>query len=273
MHRVIECDDPFARARGATTQTFWCHKDSAFVGCKPLLPIEDGEHNLLCMNTLRLVTLFLATYAGSAVAQSRSLFTGHDLSGWHMDVPVRDTAPQAPDPFVVRNGLLVSLGEPRGHLITNKAYGNYRLVVEYRFPSTPGNAGVLVHASRPRALYQMFPQSIEVQMEHGNAGDFWCIREDIAVPQMEKRRGPRETWGTSEGAARRIANLTDSSERPLGEWNRMVIEARGRSISVWVNGDLVNRGRNATAQRGRIALQAEGSEVEFRTVRLTPLSH
>lgn len=206
-----------------------------------------------------------------AAAQSRSLFNGRDLTGWHADVPDADTIPNLRPSFVVRNGLLVSMGEPRGHLITDRVYRNYRLVAEYRFTGTPGNAGVLVHASTPRALYRMFPKSIEVQMEHGNAGDFWCIQEDIRVPDMVRRRGPETEWGVSEGKGRRILNLTDSSEKPLGEWNRMVIEAVGRSVRVWVNGDLVNDGTGATADRGRIALQAEGSEVEFRTLRLTPI--
>ncbi len=108
-------------------------------------------------------------------------------------------------------------------------------------------------------------------MESGNAGDFWVILEDIRVPNMEQRRGPRSEWGTTEGKARRIKNLTDSSEKPLGQWNTMIIEVLGRSIRVWVNGDLVNDGTDATADRGQIALQAEGSEVEFRKLLLTPI--
>jgi hypothetical protein len=202
-----------------------------------------------------------------------ALFNGKDLSGWTADVPAKDTDPSAPASFIVRNGMLVSLGTPGGHLLTNDAFRDYRLEVEYRFAGKGGNCGVLVHASRPRALYKMFPQSIEVQMMSGNAGDFWCIEENIEVPDMEKRR-PREKgekWGGSEGDARRILNLTDGSEKPLGEWNTMVIEARGRTIKVWVNGDLVNHGFNSTADRGKIALQAEGSEVEFRKVMVGPL--
>lgn len=204
--------------------------------------------------------------------QPQRLFNGKDLTGWHADVPAADTNSRLRSPFVVRNGVLVSLGEPRGHLLTDSSYRDYRLEIEYRFAAAPGNAGVLVHASTPRALYAMFPRSVEVQMEHGNAGDFWCIREDIHVPDMESRRGPPAEWGTTEGKARRIRNLTDSSEQPVGEWNTMVIEALGRSIRVWVNGDLVNDGLDATADRGRIALQAEGSEVEFRKLSLTPIS-
>jgi hypothetical protein len=199
-----------------------------------------------------------------------SLFNGKDLAGWHADVPAMDTS-DAKSPFIVRNGMLVSLGRPGGHLITDSIYQDYRLTVEYRFAGRPGNCGVLVFASTPRALYKMFPKSVEVQMMHQNAGDFWCIVEDIEVPDMETRRGPKAEWGITEGKQRRIKNLTDSSEKPLGEWNTMVIECAGNSIKVWVNGDMVNHGTNATASKGQIALQAEGSEVEFRKVFLQKL--
>lgn len=188
-----------------------------------------------------------------------------------MDVPGLDSNPSARIPFIVRNGMLVSLGTPNGHLITNDTYQDYRLNVRYRFAGTPGNCGVLVHASTPRALYRMFPKSIEVQMMHQNAGDFWCIVEDITVPDMQARRGKKEDWGITEGKERRIINLTDGSEKPLGEWNEMVIECLKDSVKVWVNGDLVNFGYNATATKGQIAMQAEGAEVEFQKVELRPI--
>jgi Domain of Unknown Function (DUF1080) len=201
------------------------------------------------------------------------LFNGKDLSGWKPDVPTKDKDPGAPDSFIVRDGMLVSLGVPRGHLLTENSYRDYRLEVEYRFPGKPGNCGVLVHASRLRALSSMFPQSIEVQMNHQHAGDFWCIHENIEVPDMETRRPRKEgqKYGGTEGDARRILNLTDNSEKPLGEWNTMVVETRGRTLKVWVNGDLVNDGFNSTADRGRLAIQAEGAEVEFQRVQIGPL--
>ncbi len=182
-----------------------------------------------------------------------------------------DKNAQAKNPFIVRDNMLVSLGEPRGHLITDSIYQYYKLEIDYRFPGEPGNCGVLVHASTPRALYGMFPKSIEVQMEHENAGDFWCIVEDIEVPNMEERRGPKENWGTTGDKERRIRNLTNGSESPLGQWNTMIIECRGNTIKVWVNGDLVNDGFNATANKGQIALQAEGAEVEFKKIEITRL--
>ena len=160
----------------------------------------------------------------TACSQLVSLFNGENLDGWHVDVPEMDEDDSAINPFIVRDGMLVSLGTPNGHLITDKTYQDYRLEVEYRFAGEPGNCGILVHASTPRSLYEMFPKSLEVQMMHENAGDFWCIVENIEVPDMEARRGPKEEWGITEGKGRRILNITDGSENPLGEFNRMVIE-------------------------------------------------
>jgi hypothetical protein len=205
-------------------------------------------------------------------AETKSLFNGIDLTGWHVDVPAMDENPDTINPFIIRNGLLVSLGTPGGHLITDSIFQNYRLVVEYRFAGEPGNCGVLVHASTPRALYGMFPKSLEVQGMHENAGDFWCIVEDITTPDMEERRGPKEEWGITEGKQRRIKNLTDGSEKPLGDWNTMVVECVDDEIKVWVNNDLVNYGFDCTATKGQIAVQAEGSEVEFRKLEITPIS-
>ena len=232
------------------------------------------------LKTNRMRTVVTCLFAALAVTACKSqvgknaavsLFNGRDLTGWHADVPKLDDDPSAKSPFLVRDGNLVSLGTPGGHLITDKVFKNYRLEVQYRFAGVPGNCGVLVHASTPRALYDMFPKSIEVQMMHENAGDFWCIVEDIKVPDMESRRGPKENWGITEGKGRRILNLTDGSEKPVGEWNTMVVECAGNTVKVWVNGDLVNHGTDCTASEGNIALQAEGSEVEFRKVELTPL--
>lgn len=220
------------------------------------------------------MSLSLALFTAALVqapAKEVSLFNGRNLTGWHMDVPERDNNPKARIPFVVRKGNLVSLGTPGGHLITNKVYSNYRLIIEYRFTGQPGNCGVLVHASKKRRLYDMFPQSLEVQMQHGDAGDFWCIGEDITVPNMVARRGPKDQWGVDGDLNRRIANLTDGSEKPLGQWNKMVVECKGSTVAVWVNGDMVNHGTKCTASKGQIALQAEGSEVEFRRVGIQSL--
>ncbi|WP_025761530.1 3-keto-disaccharide hydrolase [Dyadobacter tibetensis] len=217
-----------------------------------------------------IILLFFSGFGNEIWAQGSkvSLFNGKNLAGWHWDVPALDSNKTERIPFMVRAGKLVSLGTPGGHLITDKKYKNFRLSFRYRFTDKPGNCGILVFVSTPRSLYRMFPRSIEIQMMHENAGDFWCIQEDITVPDMENRRGPRNTWGVSEGKARRIPNLTEGTEKPLGEWNNYQIECYQNSIKVWLNGVLVNYGFNATASDGQIALQSEGAEVEFENISL-----
>ncbi|MCH8275626.1 MAG: DUF1080 domain-containing protein [Armatimonadetes bacterium] len=194
------------------------------------------------------------------VAVPVALFDGKSLAGWHMDVPALDDDPDGVKPFVVRGGMLVSLGTPPGHLITDASYQDYRLVVEYRFSGEAGNCGVLVHTSTPRFLGNMLPKSLEVQMMSGNGGDFYQLGETIT------QRG-----ASGENTGRRLPNFTDDSEKPVGEWNRLVIECRKDTVKVWMNGDLVNDGTGCSAVKGQIALQSEGCEVEFRKVELTKL--
>lgn len=237
-----------------------------------------GYHLITMKKSLLPLSVFAAFSIPSSLlaeeGKSIQLFNGKDLTGWHSDVPAADKDPKIKPSFIARDGKLVSLGKPGGHLITDKVYENFKLELEYRFAKNPGNCGVLVYSSTPRELYGMFPKSIEVQMHHQNAGDFWCIGENIEVPNMEARRPKREgqKYGGGPKDARRILNLTDDSEKPVGEWNKMVIECKGNELKVWVNGDMVNHGTNCTASKGQIALQAEGVEVEFKGLTLTPLA-
>lgn len=196
-------------------------------------------------------------------SQPRPLFNGKDLGGWHVDCPELDKNPNGPKPYEVRNGVLFTPGAPPAHLITDDTFENYRLTVEYRYTERAGNNGILIHCSTPRALNNLLPKSLEVQLQSGGAGDFIALGEDIEVPDMEKRRVPP--------TGRRIPNLTDNSERPIGQWNSIIVECRADSVIVWVNGDLVNFGYKGTARKGQIALQCEGAPVEFRKVELQPL--
>jgi len=97
-------------------------------------------------------------------------------------------------------------------------------------------------------------------MHSGNAGDFWIIGTTIDVENAEQRREDR-----------RHINLTDDSEKPVGEWNQMEITCRGNEVLVKVNGELVNHATNCSQSRGAIALQSEGTPIEFREIKLKNL--
>jgi hypothetical protein len=220
----------------------------------------------MCLRSaLALLALAVPAFPLSAAEPIR-LFNGKDLSGWthylwDRTAKAEDKSTPMSAVWSVNGGILYCQGTPTGYIRTVGEYEDYRLEVEWRWPagSKGGNNGVLVHSTTPNALGQ-WPKSIEVQLASGNAGDFWVIGTTIDVTDADKRR---------EG--RRHLNLTDNSEKPIGEWNSMVIEALGDEIKVWVNGDLVNHATNCSQSRGAISLQSEGAPAEFRRVVLTPL--
>jgi hypothetical protein len=192
-------------------------------------------------------------------AKPRLLFNGKTLDGWTYYLGESDKKME--EVWSVADGVLRCTGTPSGYLITRqKNFANYHLSVDWRWPGKPGNNGVLVHCSKKNAL-GVWPKSLEVQLAHENAGDFWVIGTEITIPNVDQRR---------EG--RRHLNLTDDSEKPLGEWNRMEIVCRGDEVTVHVNGDLVNHCTGCSEQSGAIALQSEGAPIEYRNIKLTPLA-
>ena len=187
------------------------------------------------------------------------LFNGRDLTGWTYDLSKEGV--KLEEVWSVADGVLHCKGEPSGVLRTLDEYGDYVLSVEWRWPpgTQGGNNGVLVHTSTPRTL-GIWPKSIEVQLAKDNAGDFWVIGTELDVENEQARK---------EG--RRHLNLTDGSEKPLGEWNHMEITCKGNEVIVLVNGVLVNHATNCNVTRGAICLQSEGAPIEYRNVILTPL--
>jgi hypothetical protein len=205
------------------------------------------------------VAFFVAPLAASAAEQDPiALFNGRDLAGWTYHLA--DPNVKMEDVWSVKDGVLRCKGKPTGYLVTKRSdLENYVLTVEWRWPGKGGNNGVLVHVTEPGAL-GVWPKSLEVQLASDNAGDFWVIGTTL---EIENPAGRIED--------RRHKNLTDNSEKPLGDWNTMEITCRGGEITVKVNGDLVNHATKLSQHRGAIALQSEGTPCEFRKVELRKL--
>lgn len=225
------------------------------------------RHSLrTAMTFFVLIALFVPSSVSAADPEAVSLFNGKDLSGWTpflWDRGKRDTTTPVETVWTVADGVLMCSGRPTGYLRTKTDHANYVLTFEWRFPpgSLGGNSGILVHTTTPNALGQ-WPKAIEVQLYRRNAGDFWVIPFDTTLKvknEAERRKG------------RRYLNLTNDSENPIGEWNKMEITCRGDEIIVKVNGDLVNHATNCSIQKGAICLQSEGAETHFRKLVFTPL--
>lgn len=211
------------------------------------------------MKRLWIVTAISLASASIASAEEIQLFNGKDLSGWNYVLSKPDVKME--DVWTVSDGVIICKGKPSGYIETKDTYSNYRLTLEWRWkPGTQGgNSGVLLHSSTPNEI-GVWPKSIEAQLAAGNAGDFWVIGTTIEVPNAAERVRDR-----------RHINLTDDSEKPIGEWNKYDVLCRNDEIIVKVNGELVNHATKCSVTSGHICLQSEGAEIHFRNIVLTPL--
>lgn len=193
------------------------------------------------------------------------LFNGRDLDGWgHV---LEDKAVSRDAVWSVRDGILVCRGEPLGFLYSNRRFTNFRLEVEYRWApgATPGNSGLF---SRIHGPLQPLPQCAETQLQHGNAGDI------LTLQGMKLAAGqPRFFHVDKHPAAGDIDGVkkTHDAEKPAGEWNRVVVNARDGTYSVWINGRQVNTATGIPVVQGPVGLQSEGGEIHFRRVRITDI--
>jgi hypothetical protein len=215
------------------------------------------------VSILAALSLFLTgLHAGGQ--EPITLFNGKNFDGW--TAVIGDPNAKLEDIWsVAEGGILVCKGrnKPRGYIRHQRDdFENYTLTLQWRFPEgTPGgNSGVLVHTTTPGAL-GVWPKSMEAQLNHQNAGDIWVIGTTCEIENADKRV-----------MGRRHYNLTDNSEKPIGQWNDYKIQAQGDELKIWVNGDLVNHVTKCSQSKGAISLQAEGADIEFRNIVLTPLA-
>ena len=211
------------------------------------------------MNRMLSMLLVLAVAAGVAWADETKddntvvLFNGEDLDGWKQYL--KDESVDPATIWSVSDGVIHCTGASPGYIRTTEKYADYRLTVEWRWPGSGGNSGVLLHVQDKD---EVWPKSIESQLHSGDAADFWVIGGADFKEHTDKEN-------------RRVIKMHDSTEKPLGEWNTYTIECRGDSIKSYVNGTLQNVATEATVWEGYIGLQSEGTPIEFRNVKLEKL--
>lgn len=195
-------------------------------------------------------------------AQRIALFNGQNLDGWK--TYLQDTSVDAAKVWSIQNNVLRCEGKPNGYLRTDKTYSNYTLHLEWRWPETPTNSGVLLHVV---GQDQIWPQCIEAQLQHLNAGDFVTIQKGSQITINGVLHQPQDT------NYKVLAKQHPSSEKPAGQWNSYDIVCDNGTITLYVNGTHQNSGTNATPLAGNICLQSEGSPIEFRNIYLIPSKH
>jgi hypothetical protein len=237
------------------------------------------------------------------------LFNGATLDGYY--TWLKDTRYDDPSHvFRVTDGMLHVTGDGLGSLITNAAYKDYHLVLEYKWgektwqprKAAARDSGLLIHSNGADGGFRgTWMPSIEVQIIEGGVGDFILVNgldnDGKPVPLslscevsrdrdgevVWKEDGKREVFDASN--RRRInwfgrdPDWTDTvgfrGERDVdslhGHWTRLDVIADGGHLEVYVNGTKVNEAFDASPREGKIQIQSELAEIFYRRWELWPL--
>ncbi len=183
-----------------------------------------------------------------------SLFNGKDLSGWKVNEGGKL------DRWGAGGGLLFTKGGGGGWLMTEQEYEDFELLLDFRLPRA-GNSGVALRSALKGAPH------LEAGMEIQILDDPWYLDE-------KNYKGLKPTQRT--GSLYGVVPPAKDALRPAGQWNAFRIVARGRRLTVELNGtrvvdtNLDDHKAKALEHagilrtKGHIGLQSHDGRVEFR---------
>jgi hypothetical protein len=196
------------------------------------------------------------------------MFNGKDLSGW---VNVNC----APGTFFVKDGEVITTGNPVGFLRTERQYENFELEMDWMHVNKTevGNSGLFVWGDPLPAVGTGYTRGIEVQVlvnleykdkksgavtatSHGDLFSIWGAK---CVPDRPHPLG-WERCLPSENRA-----------KGGGEWNHYKVIANDGVIKLHVNGKEVSGVSKCVPRKGYLALESEGAECHFKNMRIKEL--
>lgn len=186
-----------------------------------------------------------------------------------------------PETWAWKGDFLHSTGQPIGVARSRQVFTNFELVVEWRHLKSAGNSGVFVWVPE-EGLKDLKPDmlpsyGIEIQMldhgyqefyekKYGKKGDFFTTNGDVFAVGNSKMRpfSPTSPNGSRSFPRKELS-------KGVGEWNHYYVRAINGEVRLWVNGEEVSGGNNCEPRAGYLCLEAEGSPVEFRNIRIREL--
>ena len=185
---------------------------------------------------------FVALPSVPAVAQQGegwvTLFDGKNLGDW-------DKVGESN--WRVEDGAIVAdkrTGKDPAHLVSKNKYKDFMIYVEF-WASDDANSGIFMRCSNPAVIT-----------------DRSCYEANI----FDTRKDP--TYGTGG-----IVHFAEVSPMPKagGKWNTYEITAKGRKITVTLNGSKTAELHNGLFVEGPFTLQHGAGVIKFRKVAIKPL--
>lgn len=184
----------------------------------------------------------------------QDILPGADLKGWYR-VPVPPGGKLGRQQWYVDadQKLLVCDGDG-GHdmLLYDKEIGDAVFHFEFRY--TPGakpgyNSGAYVRNSRDGSIWH--------QAQFGDASGGYLFGESPA--------GGKPKFFTLQN------EVKNGRVKPVGQWNTLEITARGKTLTLWVNGAVTCEFKECGQAKGRVGVEGEGYRIEFRNLKVKPL--
>ena len=225
---------------------------------------------LRCVGTIAVFSMLAITLGTRpAAAEDKPepgfvpLFNGKDLTGWKVINGKMER-------WGAENGLMFVQGGGGGWLMTEKEFSDFEVRLEYKMPPA-GNSGVAIRS--PLAGDPAY-SGMEIQLLDDNA------------KQYEKLQAWQYT-----GSIYGVVPPSKRVVKPAGEWNEIAITAKGRQITVVLNGakivdanlddhkDRVQEDKEKklpahpgiARPSGHVGLQSHDGRVEFRNIRIKVL--
>jgi|SRR5215468_995943 hypothetical protein len=192
----------------------------------------------LVVGALTSVGNYFTHKAASQDAGWITLFDGKSLNGWDQ---VGESNWHVEDGAIVVDKMA---GKDAGYLVTKNSYKNFVVRVEF-LPSDNANSGIYFRCLDPKKIT-----------------DRTCYEANI----FDQRPDP--TYGT--GAITRYVEV-DPMPKAGDKWNTYEVTAKGRDITVVLNGQVTAKLRNGMFDEGPIALQHGAGAIKFRKVEVKPL--
>lgn len=198
------------------------------------------------------------------------LYTGLDLAGWRR-VDGQEGHWQPHDWILHYDGQCAAATPRDKHLWTEKEYGDFELIVDWRLPAKPVKKQYPVVL--PSGDELLDPQGQVVMREVDDAGNSGILlrgNEDAQINICCYPVGSGEITAFRTNKAlpaevRAAVTPRKVADAPLGRWNRFHITLRQDRVTVVLNGEMIieNAQLPGLPARGPIGLQHHETVVEF----------
>ncbi len=141
-------------------------------------------------------------------------------------------------------------------LLLDREIGDAIFHLEFCYTKIEGkkgyNSGAYVRNSKDGAIWH--------QAQFGDGKDGYLFGQTAA------EEGRKQSFNLAK-------QVKDVRVKPAGEWNTLEITARGKVLTLWVNGAVTSQFDNCGLEKGHLGVEGEGYRIEFRQMKLKELRY